>query len=63
MEIGKTKYCIAKDCNRQATVWRGKLIKSRDYVSAGFCEEHDGMPCPNLFGKKDVYGLYNKELQ
>ena len=59
----KTKYCCISGCNREATTWEGKLIKSRDFVRAGFCEEHTGKPCPNIFGKKDCYGIYNKNLQ
>ena len=54
----KTKECIK--CGRDATAWGGYLLKSRDYVKAGFCELHYNSPCPNLFGKKGVYGIFNK---
>jgi len=59
----KTKYCSVVNCNREATSWEGLLIKSRDYVKRGVCDEHTGMPCPNLFNKKGVYGIYDKTLQ
>ncbi len=59
----KTKYCIYKGCSREATIWRGKLIKSRDFVSAGFCEEHQEKKCINLFGKYGVHGIYDKSIQ
>jgi hypothetical protein len=59
----KTKYCYVKDCNREATSWEGKLLKSRDRVLAGVCDEHTGIPCPNLFGIPGVVGIYDKSLQ
>jgi hypothetical protein len=63
MIFGKTKYCIVSGCSREATEWTGWVIKSRDGVKAGFCSDHTGMPCPNVFNKKNCYGIYNKNLQ
>jgi hypothetical protein len=39
----KTKYCCIRGCNREASSWDGLLIKSRDKVKAGFCDEHTGI--------------------
>lgn len=59
----KTKYCCIRGCNREASSWDGLLIKSRDKVKAGFCDEHTGIPCPNSFNIRGCYGIYDKTLQ
>lgn len=59
----KTKYCIIKHCNREATIWKGRLLKGRDAISsAGFCAEHSYTKCPNLFGKPNVYDFETKDM-
>ncbi len=59
----KTKFCVHGDCHKEAVIWIGYLVKSRDKVSAGFCDEHSSTECRNVFGKKGCHGLYDKSLQ
>jgi len=59
-DMEKTKKCCIGACQNLATVWKGELVKSRDRVVAGFCENHKDTKCPNAFGKAGVYGLYDK---
>lgn len=58
----KTLRCIVYGCRNLAVDHAGFVIKSRDRVSAGFCENHLDVPCPNAFGKRDCYGLYDKAI-
>lgn len=58
----KTLRCIVYGCRNLAVTHAGFVIKSRDKVSAGFCDNHLGIPCPNAFGKRDCYGLYDKAI-
>lgn len=52
----KTKYCCFGSCGKEATTWIGYLIKSRDRVSAGFCDEHNAV-------EKKFHGYYDKTFQ
>ncbi len=54
---GKTKNCCK--CYKLATNWNGWLIKSRDGVEAGFCDEH----IPDKNDKKKLRGIYNKQME
>ena len=61
--VGKTDICIVRNCGKQAIKWDGFLVKSRDAVSAGFCEHHwFHTQCPNFGGIKNCYGTYDKSL-
>jgi hypothetical protein len=60
--MDRTFYCCVSGCSREASSWEGVLVKSRDRVKAGFCDEHTGIPCPNIFGIPKCYGIYNKSL-
>jgi len=63
MNFSKTQKCIVDKCEADAVSWNGFLIKSRDKIDAGFCNIHmDDTKCHNAFGKKDCYGIYNKNL-
>lgn len=62
--IGKTKKCCVSGCNKDASKWDGFLLKSRDKISAGFCEHHWMITvCPNAFNKKGCFGIFHKGLQ
>jgi len=58
---GRTEKCCK--CYAIATNWSGWLIKSRDGIVAGFCEEHK----PNekiytTFGNHNLRGIYDKQM-
>ena len=60
--FGKTKNCCI--CYKKATVWNGWLIKSRDGIVAGFCEEHKPQEEKrNVYDKENLRGIYNKEME
>ncbi len=60
---GKTKICVVGGCDKDAVHYDGILVKSRDAVSAGFCEHHWFITqCPNTFGIKNCYGVFDKSL-
>lgn len=59
---GRTEYCCV--CYKIAVHYNGWLIKSRDAVVAGFCDEHAPTE-PNLkgtYGQHNYRGIYNKEM-
>lgn len=56
-----TERCVKHNCRREATEFKGFLIKSRDKVIAGFCEEHLPPEIGNFLGKKGCYGIYDKD--
>ncbi len=61
--IGKTKMCVVNKCEKEAVKYDGFLLKSRDAVSAGFCEHHWFLiQCPNFRGIKNCFGIFNKNL-
>lgn len=60
---GITQKCIVSGCNKEANHYDGILLKSRDAVSAGFCDNHWYITkCPNLFGIKYCYGIFDKSM-
>ena len=60
---GKTEKCIVAHCGKEAIHWDGIVLKSRDAVSAGFCDFHWFITqCPNSFGIKGCFGVYSKDL-
>ncbi len=56
----KTLNCIVKTCKNKAIFWNGFLLKSRDKVIAGFCEEHKNTECINAFKITNCFGIYDK---
>lgn len=63
MIIGKTKMCCVGKCDKEAVKHDGFLLKSRDAVSAGFCEHHWFLiQCPNFRGIKNCFGVFDKGL-
>lgn len=60
--FGRTEFCCK--CYGIATNWNGWLIKSRDGVVAGFCEEHKP-EAPNIkttYGSHNLRGIYDKKM-
>jgi hypothetical protein len=56
---GRTEKCCNRNCGSIATNWSGVLRKSRDFVKAGFCEEHT----PEIAHKDNsILGIYHKGL-
>ena len=62
MIVGCTHRCIVNKCMNIATHWTGNVLKSRDHVLAGFCDEHRNTKCNNAFGKAGCYGTYDKQF-
>jgi hypothetical protein len=58
---GRTEKCC--ECYAIATNWSGWLIKSRDGIVAGFCNEHKPAGKKyTTFGSHNLRGIYNKNM-
>jgi hypothetical protein len=60
---GRTKKCYVNGCDKPAVKWHGILVKSRDAILCGWCEDHKDIECPKLFNIPDCYGVYNKQIE
>lgn len=60
----RTKNCIECSVIRceavEATRWTGHVLRGKQSILAGFCEEHKDAECPNINKKMGCFGYYNE---